>query len=241
LSHVPELATISDEGREVSLGAAVTYTSALPMLAKHFPTLQTYLSRLGSVQIRNMGTLGGNIGTASPIGDFLPLLLALDAELTLCSQASGERRLPLEGFFLGYRKTALRPDEIIKTIHLPKLAPGDHLFADKISKRRDQDISAVCAAYRVRLEGARIVDVRLAYGGMAAIPKRATQAEIALKGRDWDETAIAAAAAALPLDFTPLSDARASGEYRSLVAANLLTRFYWRVTGSDAPVEIDAA
>ena len=136
----------------------------MPLLIAHYPALKPYLSRLGSRQIRTMGTLGGNIGTASPIGDMPPVLLALEARLTLVS-ARGTRDLALEEFFLGYRKTALAPDEVIQNLTIPKLWRGEVFFCDKLSKRRDQDISTVAAGYRLRVKDGRIEDVRI---GLAA-------------------------------------------------------------------------
>ena len=139
----------------------------MPLLIAHYPALKTYLSRLGSRQIRTMGTIGGNIGTASPIGDMPPVLLALEARLTLVS-ARGTRDLALEDFFLGYRKTALAADEVIQSLTLPKLWPGEVFFCDKLSKRRDQDISTVAAGYRLHIKDGKIEDVRIGFGGMAA-------------------------------------------------------------------------
>src|SRR5205085_4094042 len=161
-----------------------------------------YLARLGSRQIRTLGTTGGNLGTASPIGDMPPVLLALETRLKLVS-LRGVRELPLEEFFLDYRKTALAPDEVIQSLTMPRLCPGESFHCDKVSKRRDQDISTVAGAYRLRIKHGRIEDVRLAFGGMAATPKRASQAEAALLKDGFD-----AARAALAQDFQPLDDWR---------------------------------
>jgi xanthine dehydrogenase small subunit len=234
LAHVPELTSIAEDKHEITIGAAVPYARAMPALIAAFPALRNYLARLGSRQIRTLGTIGGNIGTASPIGDMPPVLLALGARLKLVS-ARGARFLPLDDFFLGYRKTALAPDEIIESLTVPRLAPGELFFCDKVSKRRDQDISTVAGAYRLRLEDGKIEEARLAFGGMAAIPKRAAHVEVALlKG------GIAAAASELPKDFQPIDDWRGTGAYRLQVAANLLRRLALRVADPAQAVEVEA-
>src|SRR5471032_685803 len=207
--HVPELTAIDDGKEEITIGAAVTYAQAMPVLIAAFPALRPYLARLGSRQIRTLGTIGGNIGTASPIGDMPPVLLALETRLKLVS-LRGARELPLEEFFLDYRRTALAPDEVIQSLTIPRLRPGDHFFCDKVSKRRDQDISTVAAAYRLRLKDGRIEDARVAFGGMAAIPKRAAHVEAAM----LKDGRIAAAASELPKDFQPIDDWRGSSSYR---------------------------
>jgi len=232
--HVPELTAIDDGKEEITIGAAVTYAQAMPVLIAAFPALRPYLARLGSRQIRTLGTIGGNIGTASPIGDMPPVLLALETRLKLVS-LRGARELPLEEFFLDYRRTALAPDEVIQGLTLPRLRPGDHFFCDKVSKRRDQDISTVAGAYRLRIKHGKVEEARLAFGGMAAIPKRASQAETALLKDGFD-----AARAALPRDFKPLDDWRGSAEYRLQVAINLLRRLEHRLADPARPVEVEA-
>jgi xanthine dehydrogenase small subunit len=235
LAHVPELTAVVDGKNEITIGAAVPYARAMPTLVAAFPALRSYLARLGSRQIRTMGTIGGNIGTASPIGDTPPVLLALEARLMLVS-ARGRRDLPLDEFFLDYRKTALAPDEVIQSLTLRRLWPGEVFFCDKVSKRRDQDISTVAGAYRLRIKDGRIEDARLAFGGMAAIPKRAHHVEAALlRGESF-----AAAAALLPQDFKPLDDWRGSAAYRLQVAANLLRRLELRLADPHRPVEVEA-
>ena len=223
VAHVPELAVVTEVDGAITVGGAVTYADALPLLSARFPPLRTYLSRLGSRQIRTMGTLGGNIGTASPIGDMPPVLLALGATLRLVS-LRGARTLPLEDFFLDYRKTALAPDEVIQSITIPTLAADEVFFCDKVTKRRDQDISAVAAGYRLRMSAGRVDAARLAFGGMAAIPRRAPTAEAALLKEGF-----AAAAAAVSREFQPLDDWRGSAAYRRQVAANLLRRLELRL------------
>jgi xanthine dehydrogenase small subunit len=183
------------------------------------------IRRLGSRQIRNAGTIGGNIANASPIGDMPPSLIALGATVSLRSIA-GARVLALEDFFLGYRKTALKPDEIVESVRIPLPQPDALFRTYKIAKRWDQDISAVCGAYRLTIADGRVTEARIAYGGMAATPKRAARAEQALIGRPWSEPTIEAAIQALADDFAPLSDWRASADYRRKVAGNLLRRLW---------------
>jgi xanthine dehydrogenase small subunit len=239
LGKVDELNAIQERADSLTFGASVTYTDAFDLLIKHYPTMRSYWTRIGSRQIRNMGTLGGNIGTASPIGDALPILLALGAQVKLCSAARGRRDIPAEDFFVGYRKTALAADELIETVEIPKPSPSTIFFVDKISKRRDQDISAVCGAYYLNMEKDIVRDIRIAYGGLAATPKRAYAAERMLAGRQLSDETVASAGEALSQEFRPISDWRGSAEYRSLVAKNLLRRLCVRVTRPDLPVECD--
>jgi xanthine dehydrogenase small subunit len=234
LRHVPELAAISTTDDRITIGAAATYAAATPTLVEAFPALRSYLSRLGSRQIRNIGTIGGNIGTASPIGDMPPVLLALEASLTLASKR-GAREVLLDDFFLDYRKTALAPDEIIQSISMPRLWEGETFHCDKVSKRRDQDISTVAGAYRVRIRNGKIEDARLAFGGMAATPRRARAAEAALLKEGF-----AAAAAAIASDFEPVDDWRGSAAYRLQVAANLLRRLELRLADPRRVLEVES-
>jgi len=234
VAHVPELNLIDAGKEEITIGAALPYARAMPVLIEAFPALRTYLARLGSRQIRTLGTIGGNLGTASPIGDMPPVLLALETRLKLVS-IRGARELPLEEFFLGYRKTALAPDEVIQSLTMPRLWPGESFHCDKVSKRRDQDISTVAGAYRLRIKHGRIEDVRLAFGGMAAIPKRAGNAEAALLKDGFD-----AARVALARDFQPVDDWRGSAEYRLQAAINLLRRLELRLAEPQRPVEVEA-
>ncbi len=234
LAHVPELTVVADDKQEITIGAAATYAQAMPVLIAAFPALRPYLARLGSRQIRTLGTIGGNLGTASPIGDMPPVLLALKARLKLVS-ARATREVPLDEFFLDYRKTALAADEIIASLTIPCLWPDEVFFCDKVSKRRDQDISTVAGAYRLRIKNGRIENARIAFGGMAAIPKRALGAEAALL-----QSGFTAAAAALASDFKPIDDWRGSGLYRLQVAANLLRRLKLRVADPAQAVEVEA-
>lgn len=221
--QVAELKTIEATTDGWWVGAAVTYSELEPLLAEHFPAFAHLLQRFASKQIRNRGTLGGNIANASPIGDSPPVLLALGAQLMLDSP-DGARELPLSDFFLGYKQTALADNEFIRAIFLPRLPQGQNLKVWKLSKRREDDISALLGAFAWRLDAGVMRDVRLAFGGMAAIPKRAAAAEAALEGQAPGATAFMAARRALLDDFQPLSDVRGSAEYRQVAAGNLLER-----------------
>jgi len=228
VNHVPELRSIKDTSTHLEIGAAVTYTEVLgPLTARH-PALGGLLRRLGSTQIRNVGTLGGNVANASPIGDTPPALLALDASVVL-RRGELSRELPLSEFFLGYRKTVLRPGEFLEGIRVPHGPPKRLFRVYKVAKRFDQDISAVCGAFAVELEGDRVRTARIAFGGMAAVPIRVPGAEGALAGKIWGEPSVEAAARILATELTPISDMRASAAYRRLVAGNLLRRFLLEV------------
>ncbi|MDR5899237.1 xanthine dehydrogenase small subunit [Halomonas vilamensis] len=242
VSRVDELSRIEtatlDDGREGWwIGAAVTYSRLAPLLDEHYPAFAHLLHRLGSAQIRNRGTLGGNIANASPIGDTPPVLLALNARLLLAGP-EGERELALDAFFLDYKKTALRENEVIRAIFLPHPEPTGNLNVWKLSKRREDDISALLGAFHWRLEEGVLREVRLAFGGMAAISKRAYIAEAALEGQAPTEAAFTAARAALLDEFSPMSDVRGSADYRQLAAANLLERLRRVVTATDTAEEV---
>ena len=230
LGRVAGLADIVVTGGRIEIGAGAPYTDAMPVLATYHPDIDGLLRRLGSVQIRNAGTIGGNIANGSPIGDSLPALIALGASLVL-RRGAIERALPLEDYFLAYRQTALAPGEFVLRIRVPLAAPEMQFRTYKISKRFDQDISAVCGGFAVTLRGAQVADIRLAFGGMAGIPARARACEQALLGRPWTEASIQAALPLLAQDFAPLSDMRASAEYRARVAANLVRKFQIETSG----------
>jgi xanthine dehydrogenase small subunit len=223
--RVAALRRIERTETHIILGAAVTYADAMETLAALHPAIGGLMRRIGARQIRERGTIGGNVANASPIGDMPPLLLALDAVLIIAS-ASGVRRLPVDAFFKGYRTTALAPGEVLAAIEIPRPAADIRLGLYKVSKRFEQDISAVCGAFALRLEGAQVAGIRIAYGGMAAVPRRAPAAEASLTGQPWNADSLAVAMAAIDASFTPLSDMRASAEYRKLVARNLLLKFY---------------
>ena len=223
--HVSEMRRIERHETHLSIGGAVAYADAAAALAALAPATAGLIRRIGSRQIRERGTIGGNIGNASPIGDMPPLLMVMEAVLVLAS-TQGLRRLPIGDFFKAYRQTALAPGEVIAAIEIPVLAAETRLGIYKVSKRFDQDISAVCAAFAITVEAGRVSAVRIAYGGMAAVPKRATAAEATLLGCPWTEAAVRAAMTAMEDDFAPLSDMRASAAYRQLVGRNLLLKFY---------------
>ena len=230
--NVEELRRMEEDDASFTIGAAVTYTDALPHIEAAFPSFGVLIHRIGSRQIRNVGTIGGNIGNASPIGDTPPCLIALESVLTLRGPG-GARDIPLEEFFLDYRKTDLAKDEIIESVLVPKLRDGQIFRTYKISKRYDQDISAVIGAFRLTLEAGVVTAARIAFGGMAAIPKRAVHCEAALTGKTWSEEAARQAAAEIGKDYSPLSDHRASAAYRLRVAGNLFVRLFRDIEGMD--------
>ncbi len=232
-SHVRELRLMRETADELRIGAAVTVAEALPTCEEAWPALGAIMRRFGSRQIRNAATVAGNLANASPVGDLAPCLMALGAELDLAGP-DGERRLPLEEFFRAYRRTVLGDAEVITRIRIPRPADGSVFRAWKISKRHDQDISAVIGAFRVVLCDDRIVDMRIAFGGMAAVPARALETERLLTGQAWSEDTVRNAGCAIARDFTPIDDQRASAAYRLKVAANLLIRLYRDVTGESA-------
>jgi len=239
VTQVPELRALAVDGEAVIIGAAVTYTEALPVIERYWPSFACLIRRIGSRQIRNLGTIGGNIANASPIGDTPPALIALGATLRLRSRR-GLREMPLEDFFTGYRKTALAADEIVESLRIPLPRPEQRFRTDKIAKRWDQDISAICAAFNLTIREGRIEAARIAYGGMAATPCRAVRTEAALIGHSWDLPTVETAAAELTADFQPISDWRAGAAYRRDVAANLLRRFWLETTRSDMPLDVMA-
>ena len=224
VTRIPELNEIREGDEELVFGAAVTHREATEVLARLHSDLGELMRRFASIQIRNAGTIGGNIANGSPIGDLPPALIALDARLIL-HRGDRRREIPLENFFVAYGKQDRAPGEFVEAVAVPRLAP-DMLFAcAKLSKRLDQDISAVMGAFRLQLDGDRISSARLAFGGMAATPKRAARAEAALTGQAFGPDAVEAACRALAEDFSPLTDMRASASYRMLAAQNLLRRF----------------
>jgi xanthine dehydrogenase small subunit len=240
---VEELRRLESTDTHIEIGAAVTYTDAMDALGDRWSDFGELIRRLGSVQIRNSGTIGGNVANGSPIGDSMPALIALGAELVL-RKGSARRSMPLEDFYLDYRRTALQPGEFVELIRVPLPPAGQQFRCYKLAKRFDQDISALLGAFRVQLSEGRVADVRIAYGGMAAIPKRARGCEQALRGRPWTEATIARGREALARELAPISDMRASAGYRLLAAQNLLTKFYLE-TGAPAPatrvLELEAA
>ncbi|HTK85696.1 MAG TPA: xanthine dehydrogenase small subunit [Patescibacteria group bacterium] len=227
--HVRELQEIKSTASGLEIGAAVTYTDVFKALAAYDESMEETLRRLGSVQIRNLGTVGGNIANGSPIGDGMPPLIALDAKIFLRNQNTA-RLVNLKDYFIEYGKQDRKPGEFVEKILVPAKAKNVLFKVYKISKRFDQDISAVCGAFALTMEGKKITAARIAYGGMAGTPKRAAAMEKALTGKEWTEETAKAGMAALDKDFQPMSDMRASKEYRSDAAKNLLYRFWLETT-----------
>ena len=223
VTRVTELRRIERGAHSLSIGAAASLTEAFDALAESRPQLKPFFDRFAGLPVRESGTLGGNVANGSPIGDSMPLLIALGATLVLAS-TRGERTLPIEDFYLAYRKTGLAPDEVLARIEVPQPTPHEWLRADKISKRFEDDISAVCLAVALQVEDGVIHSARIGAGGVAAVPARAIQTEAALAGQQCAEAIFDAAATVLEAEFKPLSDMRASSAYRRAVLGNLLRR-----------------
>ncbi|RIH75586.1 Carbon monoxide dehydrogenase medium chain [Meiothermus taiwanensis] len=224
LSALPELQTLQWGPDYVEIGAGVSLSELERWLAGRIPLLSEWFPLFASRLIRNRATLGGNLGTASPIGDGPPVLLALEAEAVLVS-AAGERVVPLERFFTGYRQTALSPGEVIRAVRIPlPLAPQARFY--KVSKRRLDDISTVAAAFALRLEAGVVQHIRIGLGGVAATPVRAYQTEAFLQGKPWDERTVRAAAEVIRGEFRPIDDHRGSAAYRTAMLGNLLQKFH---------------
>jgi xanthine dehydrogenase small subunit len=237
LGAVRELQRIERGDTVLTIGAGVSLEAAWAALVEEWPELREVWLRFAGPPVRHSGTMGGNLANGSPIGDSAPILMALDAQLIL-RKGLRIRTLPLDQFYLGYRKNQLETGEFLQAIQVPRREPETLLRAWKVSKRYDCDISAVCGAFALRLEEDRIVHARFAFGGMAAIVKRASQAESAVLGRPWTRPTADAAADALGEDFAPLSDLRASQAYRMGVAGALFQRL-WLQTRSDAPLSAE--
>jgi xanthine dehydrogenase small subunit len=221
IGDIADLKRIEDAPDGLTLGAGVRYTEAKDALARLHPDLSELVRRIGGLQVRNAGTIGGNIANGSPIGDMPPALIALGGELVL-RRGSERRSMELENFFLSYGKQDRRPGEFVESVRIPRPAPGTRIRIAKLSKRFDSDISALCGAFAIRLEGDRVAEARIAFGGMAGIPARAPACEAALTGKPWSEETFEAAAQAIAEDYQPLSDLRGSAEYRLAAAANLV-------------------
>jgi xanthine dehydrogenase small subunit len=238
VNGVSELNQFGSSSEGLTIGAATTYHDALPLLLAVWPELTDYLARFGSAQIRGSGTIGGNLATASPIGDMAPVLIALRAQVRLASP-TGERALPVEDFLTGYRRTALAAGEVIREIRIPARRPGELLVAEKLSRRRDQDISTLTAALRVMLTEGAVVDCSIGFGGMADRVMRAPAVEDALRATRLSPETLAPAQQALAASFAPIDDVRAPAVYRRNAAANLLTRMVLRLTRPNLVLELD--
>ena len=228
LNRIPELRGISETDDEIHVGAMTTLTELLETMKTRYPSFATLIKRYGSTQVRNAATIGGNIANGSPIGDGSPALIALDATLHL-RKGSKTRQMPIADYFIEYGKQDRDIGEFVTGVSIPKVA--DNLHCYKLSKRFDQDISAVCGCIWIEVNDDIISRVRLAYGGMAGIPKRAKHAEDALNGKDWSEDTIRQAMNEMSKDFTPLSDMRASADYRMQTAQNMLLRVWHERNG----------
>ncbi|WP_424942215.1 xanthine dehydrogenase small subunit [Aliiroseovarius crassostreae] len=229
LGGVKELHNLHVGDEDITIGAGVTIERTRALMADHHPHFAEMLRRFASTQVRNTATLGGNIANGSPIGDAPPPLIALGATLTL-NKGGTRRTLPLEDFFIAYGKQDRAPGEFVEAITLPRSAEGLRVY--KLSKRFDQDISAVLGAFNLSVEGGQITAARIAFGGMAATPKRAVAVEQALINRPFTRATITAALPAFGQDFTPMSDMRASAGYRLKTAQNMLVRYYEEATGT---------
>jgi xanthine dehydrogenase small subunit len=232
-SRLHDFRDVRVEDDRLIIEGGATYSDMLAVIDEHLPQLSAFWRRIGGEQVRNMGTIGGNIANGSPIGDTPPPFIALGAELTL-RKGDKRRTLPLEKFFIEYGKQDRAPGELVEKISVPLPQDEHHFAAYKISKRRDEDISALCGAFFVALDGDKISDIRIAFGGMAGTPKRSTHVENALKGAPWTERSITEAKSFFAKDFSPLSDWRASADYRLLAAQNLLERFFIERSDEDA-------
>ncbi|MGC1503411.1 MAG: xanthine dehydrogenase small subunit [Sulfitobacter sp.] len=229
LNHCRDLRGITETGTEMRIGAMTTLTELETAMAPHHPSFAAMIRRYASVQIRNAATIGGNIANGSPIGDGPPALIALGATLHL-RHGNARRSLPLEDFFIAYGKQDRTPGEFVEAITIPK--QPDTLRCYKLSKRFDQDISAVCGCLNITCAGDTVTAARLAYGGMAGTPKRASKAEAALVNQPFTEASMRKAMDAMTDDFQPLSDMRASAGYRLQTAQNMLLRYLHETQGT---------
>jgi xanthine dehydrogenase small subunit len=231
ISDITDLKVIEETPEGLTLGANVRYSEARGALVRLHPEFGELIRRIGGLQVRNAGTIGGNIANGSPIGDMPPALIALGATLRL-RHGDTRRTLPLEDFFLAYGSQDRAPGEWVERIHIPRPAPDTLVRIVKLSKRFDSDISSLCAAFVLPIVDGVIGDARIAFGGMAGIPSRAPACEAALCGGRWTSETLDAAAEALHEDFTPLDDLRGSSEYRLAAAGNLLRRLWHEQAGA---------
>ncbi len=238
LGEIAELRQIEADAGFLLIGAAVSLTDAWRAIVGEHPELAELAQRFASPLVRNSGTLCGNIANGSPIGDAMPALIALGARIEL-RHASTVRDMPLEDFYLGYQHTAREDGEFVAAVVVPARDADVAVASYKWSKRIDQDISAVCAAFAVRVDAGRVASARIAYGGMAPIPARARHAEAVLVGRSWSQGTIEAAVTALARDFTPISDMRASSDYRMRAAGQLLRRFVLERSAAPPPLRTE--
>jgi xanthine dehydrogenase small subunit len=225
IGQVAELKEIREEAGVLRIGAGVSLTDGYAALVQYYPQLTEMWERFASVPIRNAGTLGGNVANGSPIGDALPGLIALGVRVVL-RNSERARVLPMEDLYVAYMQKAMQPDEVVQAVEVPLPSPVVQFRTYKVSKRYDSDVSTVCAAFAIKVDRGTIMEARVAFGGMAATPKRASHTEAALAGKPWTEMTLRAARAALATDYMPITDMRATAAYRLQVAQNLLERFY---------------
>ena len=237
LGNVAELRGIVERDDELVIGAAVTHTDAYAVIAREFPDFGELLRRFGSTLVRNSSTVGGNVANGSPIGDSMPALIALGAHVALRGP-DGEREIPIEDLYIAYGKQSRKPGEYVARLRIPKLKNGEQFRCYKLSKRFDQDISAVCAAFKLRVENGRVAEIRTGFGGIAAIPARARKTEVALTAQPWNEPTLAHAESVLGDEFTPLTDMRASRDYRRLATTRLLRKFFIETTQPGAKTRV---
>jgi len=238
VTRAAELRQVVQHPDAIHIGAAVTLTDAFAALTAQWPQLHRFATRFAGLPVRNSGTLGGNVANGSPIGDSMPLLIALRAQVVLASQARGERQLPLEDLYTGYRQNVMAADELLVRIVVPRPSAHEQLRAYKISKRFDDDISAVCLVLNLDIADGTVQRASIGAGGVAATPARARQTEAALTGQPWTEATAQRAAAVLQAEFSPISDMRASGTYRRQVLGSLLQR-YWLESQGQPSVSLD--
>jgi xanthine dehydrogenase small subunit len=226
LARVPDLAAVGREGEETVIGAAAPYADALESISTLAPSFGDLVRRIGATQIRAVGTIGGNLANASPIGDTIPPLIALGAEVELASRRA-RRTLPVEDFVTGYRRTELQRGEIILSIRIPAPDTATLFRVYKVARRVDQDIAAVSAAFALTINSGVVARARVAFGGVAERPLRTPSVERELAGRPWTLQAARAAGEMARRAVRPISDVRGSAAYRSKVCANLLERLWW--------------
>jgi len=234
LTRVAELRQVERYPQHIAIGAAVNLQDAFESLAADRPVIAPFGERFAGWPVRQSGTLGGNVANGSPIGDSMPLLIALGAQVVLMAHRKGRavhRHVPLDQFYIGYRQSLLAPDEVLAWVVVPRPAPGEWLCAYKVSKRHEDDISAVCLAVQLHVQDGRITAARIGAGGVAATPARAVKTEAALIGQLWNEATLAVAQQAIQREFAPLSDLRASADYRRTILGQLLRRAWLESTG----------
>ena len=234
LTRVQEMLRIEHYAHHLAIGAAVSLHDAFAALSEQRPSIQHFAERFAGRPVRQSGTLGGNIANGSPIGDSMPLLIALGAQVVLMALRKGRmvsRHVALENFYLGYKRTALAADEVLFWIVVPHPLPGEWLGVYKVSKRVEDDISAVCVALQLHIQNDNVQAVRIGAGGVAATPARAVKTEAVLPGSAWNEATVKQAQAAIDKEFSPISDMRASAAYRQLVLRQLMQRAWLEQQG----------